>query len=292
MNNEYTFVIDLLTTLRQERFRPRAWVQFFQASWLRSSQTARANPELTRSWRRITLFIATLALLILFCDGLAMGLGDGLRLLPCFALLLAYQQSDLFWHLGLNRSVLSGRLLPTIGVATTLTLSRGLLAAYLLARLLSGLPVAAVLALPLFLIACVTDILDGQIARSSQTSTRLGQILDGETDFCLYLALTLVLLSNGALPLWVGLIMLLRFLLPLLAALASYLVFARPVRFGSTTWGKLAGLAQTSYFLVLLIPSSFAAIVAPLKLPLLIVTLGLLILAPLAQVLANSHPPT
>lgn len=81
--------------------------------------------------------------------------------------------------------------------------------------------------------------------------------------------------------------MLLRFLLPLIAALGSYFLFASPIRFGSTIWGKFAGLAQSLYFLVLLAPDRLSFFTKFVKLPLLIATLILLIIAPVAQIVAN-----
>src|SRR6266581_4263228 len=166
MKQANTFVVDLLTTLQQEKFSPRGWWHFFQRAWDMSCQTAHTHPSLKRSWLHITL---------------------------CMALLV-------------------------------------------------------------FLGGIMTDILDGQVARYTQTQSKLGQIGDGEADFFLYLAIAIILIQNGALPLWLGLIMLLRFCIPLLAALVSYFLFAQPVRFGSTRWGKLAGLAQCIYLLVLLAP--------------------------------------
>ncbi|HBE29425.1 MAG TPA: hypothetical protein DDW25_11110, partial [Ktedonobacter sp.] len=133
----------------------------------------------------------------------------------------------------------------------------------------------------------VTDILDGQVARITRTQSKLGQIGDGEADFCLYLALAIILIQNTVLPLWLGLVMLLRFCIPLIAALASYFLFAHPVRFGSTVWGKYAGLAQCLYFLVLLAPPRLAPIVQVVNLPLLVATLILLVIAPLAQIVEN-----
>jgi hypothetical protein len=85
--------------------------------------------------------------------------------------------------------------------------------------------------------------------------------------------------------------MLLRFAIPLLAALSSYFLFAYPVRFGSTVWGKYAGLAQCLYFLVLLAPSQVAFITNVVNLPLLVVTLVLLIVAPVAQIVENVKRP-
>ncbi|HEU5377103.1 MAG TPA: CDP-alcohol phosphatidyltransferase family protein, partial [Ktedonobacteraceae bacterium] len=266
---EQTFVVDLLTTLRNERFSPRAWGRFFQRSWLMSWQTARANPSLKRSWRRLTCLVMSLALLILLNNDLFGGLADTLRLLPGFLLCIAWQQADLFWHLGLNRSVQSGKLLPNIGTANTLTWLRGLGASYLLGRLLGGLAIPSGLALAIFLCGIATDILDGLIARRTGTQSKLGQIADAEADFCLSLSLIIILLQNGVLPFWVGLVMLFRFVIPLVVALLSYLAFAHPVRFGSTLWGKYAGLAQCLYFLVLLAPAPLSTLAHLLNIPLL-----------------------
>lgn len=81
--------------------------------------------------------------------------------------------------------------------------------------------------------------------------------------------------------------MLLRFGIPLLAAVASYFLFAHLVRFGSTSWGKYAGLAQCLYFLVLLAPPQFTFITHFVNFPLLIITLFLLLAAPTAQIIQN-----
>ena len=286
-NSDQTFVVDLLTTLRQERFSLHAWGSFLQRSWLMSLQTARANPALKHSWLRITYGISLLALGMLVGNGLVAGLSDTLRLLPGFLFCVTWQQNDLYWHLGLNRSPANNRLLPRLGLANTLTWLRGLCASYLLGRLVGGLATPTDLALVLFLCGIVTDILDGQIARRTNTRSKLGQIADAETDFCLYLSLTIILIQNGILPLWIGLVMLLRFVIPLLAVLLSYLAFAHPLRFGSTWWGKCAGLAQCLYFLLLLAPASLSTFVHLLNTPLLIVTLALLIAAPLAQFIVN-----
>jgi CDP-diacylglycerol--glycerol-3-phosphate 3-phosphatidyltransferase len=187
----------------------------------------------------------------------------------------------------LNRHSRTGTLLPVVGAATTLTWLRGLGASYLLGRFVGGIGTPSWLALLVFLSGIMTDILDGQIARRTQTQSKLGQIADGEADFCLYLAITLILIQNNILPLWFGLVILLRFMIPLLAALASYFLYSHPVRFGSTIWGKWGGLALCLYFLVLLAPGSLAFLTRIVDLPLLIATLFLLIVASIAQVVVN-----
>jgi phosphatidylglycerophosphate synthase len=215
------------------------------------------------------------------------GNNSTLRLLPGFLFCVVWQQSDLYWHLGLNRQAKTGIVLPTVGVANTFTWLRALGASFLLGRLIGGIGTPSWLALSVLLCGVATDILDGQVARRTGTQSKLGQIGDGEADFCLYFALTIILLQNAVLSLWIGLLMLLRFLIPLLAALGSYFLFARAVRFGSTILGKYAGLALCLYFLVLLTPAQLAFIPRYFNLPLLIATIVLLVAAPIAQIIAN-----
>lgn len=287
---ENRFVVELLTTLRQDHFSPRGWGSFLARAWDMSLETAREHATLARSWQKLTVFISLVTLAIWLICLLIEGSGSAFRLLPGLLFCVAWQQSDLFWHLGLHRSTPASPLLPQLGPALTLTWLRALAASFLLARLIGGLPTSSTLALLVFLAGVATDILDGQIARRTGMTSRLGQIGDGEADFCLYLALTLVLIQNHVLPPWLGLLMLTRFALPLLAAVASYFLLARPVRFGSTNLGRLAGLAQTLYFLLLLAPEQFTPLIRPIQLPLLTATIIFLLLAPLAQIALNIRP--
>lgn len=284
--SENQFVVDLLTTLQSEGFSPLAWWRFLVRSWEMSCETAAKNPTLRHSWVRVTAFMAVFILIMLVATRVIEGTTTLLHLLPGLLFCMIWQQSDLFWHLGLNRRI-DGVLLPTVGLANMLTGIRGLAASYLIGRLVGSLPTSSTLALGVFLVGVLTDILDGQVARRTHTQSKLGQITDGESDFCLYLALTIILVQNSVLPLWLGIVMLVRFLLPLIAALASYFLFAHPVRFGSTVWGKYAGLAQCLYFFVLLAPNPLLPLVHIINLPLLIVTLALLVIAPIAQILTN-----
>jgi len=287
IGSENQFVVDLLITLRQEKFNPLGWWRFFGHSWEMSCKTANDNPTLKRSWVRTTLLIATLAVAIILINFLFERADQAVRFLPGFLFCVAWQQSDLYWHLGLNRQAQTGKLLPTLGLANVFTCLRGVGASYLLGRLVGGLGTPSWLALAVFLGGSVTDILDGRVARSTRTQSKLGQIGDGEADFCLYLAITIILIQNAVLPPWLGVVMLLRFCVPLLAALGSYFLFAHPVRFGSTIWGKYAGLAQCLYFLVLLAPLQLVPITRVANLPLLVATLILLVAAPIAQIAGN-----
>ena len=285
--SENKFVVELLKTLRQDKFSPPAWQRFLGRSWEMSCKTANEHAILKRSWVRTTLFISLLAAVIIFTSLLFEGPGSVLRLLPGFLFCVAWQQSDLFWHLGLNRQAQTDKLLPVLGFANILTWLRGLGASYLLGRIVGELGTPSLLALLVFLCGLATDILDGWVARATRTQSKLGRIGDAEADFCLYLAITIILIQNAVLPSWLGLVMLLRFCVPLLAALGSYFLFAHPLRFGSTLWGKCAGLAQCLYFLFLLAPPQLTSSAQFVKPPLLILTLFLLVAAPTAQIVQN-----
>jgi phosphatidylglycerophosphate synthase len=280
------FVVELLTVLRRQKFSIPAWWRFMAGSWQLSKRTAREQPGLKKSWLRLTVLVAALAIAMLLATFFFEGSG-ALRLLPGFLACATWQQSDLFWHLGLNHPPGTRQLLPTLGPANTLTWLRGLGTCYLLGRLMGGIGTPSSLVLLTLLATGLLDILDGQVARLTKTQSKLGQLGDGEVDACLYLAITLILLQNSVLAPWLAIFMLMRFCLPLLAALASYFAFAHPLRFGSTAWGKCAGLAQCLYLLVLLAPPLPVPIKQVAGPPLLVATLVLLIAAPMAQIAAN-----
>jgi phosphatidylglycerophosphate synthase len=290
LSNENQFVVDLLTTLRGEKFSPRAWMRFLGRSWEMSWRTAHDNPTLKRSWMRVSLFISLLAIALLVTCTVFEGPLVVLHVLPGLLFCVVWQQSDLFWHLGLNRQWQlgeTGKLFPVIGAANICTQLRGLGASFLLCRLIGRVTTPTEVALLIYLGGIITDILDGQIARRTHTWSKLGQITDSEADFCLNLAITVILMQHGILPLWLGIVLLLRFLIPLFAVLTSYFLLAHPVRFGSTIWGKYAGLAQSLYFFVLLVPTRLAFLTNWLNPPLLLATLALLVAAPVAQIVVN-----
>ena len=287
INADNQFVVDVLTTLKRDKFTLAAWWHFLVRSWNMSYETAKNAPTLTRSWFRVSILMGILVLSTCITTSIFEGPFVVLHVFPGFIFCVIWQQSDIFWHLGLNRHIQTGKLLPSIGLANTLTGLRGLGASFLLGRLLGGVTTPIWLALTIFLFGIVTDILDGQVARWTHTQSKLGQIIDGETDFCLYLALNIILIQNNVLSVWVGFILIFRFFVPLIAALGSYFLFAQPVRFGSTLCGKLAGLTQCLYFFVLLAPPQLLFATHFASLPLLVATLFFTIAAPIAQILIN-----
>ncbi|HEY7357885.1 MAG TPA: CDP-alcohol phosphatidyltransferase family protein [Ktedonobacterales bacterium] len=281
------FVITLLTDLRQRRYSPAAWGRFLADSWRQSRATAQAHSRLSRSWARVSLLLALLAVGVFSLIWLLEGEQTALRLLPALLICLALQQGDVYVHLGLNRSPTDGLLCERLGLPTTLTLVRGLMAGCLLAHLLSGAVPPNSFTLGALLIGTATDIADGRIARRTNWQTRLGGYLDSEADLYLSTSATLCALRAGVLPAWATTILLLRFAIPLIGALFSYFVAIRQVDLTHTVLGRSAGAAQSMLLIAVLAPKVLAPIIAPIYLPLLLVTLALVALAPVVEISKN-----
>jgi cardiolipin synthase len=106
-----------------------------------------------------------------------------------------------------------------INIPNILTIARILLVPVIVSALLAG---NYPLALAIFLVAGVTDALDGFIARRFNMCTRLGAMLDPLADKLLVVPTTLVLAATGRLPWWLALTVVARDLLILGGAAAFY----------------------------------------------------------------------
>jgi phosphatidylglycerophosphate synthase len=215
------------------------------------------------------------------------GQPTALRLLPTLLIFLALQQGDVYVHLGLNWRPSDGLFREQLGIPTMLTLVRGVMADLLLAHLLSGVIPLVGFTLSVYLIGVATDIADGQIAWRTHWQSRLGGNLDGEADLFLSVSATLCALLAGVLPAWFAATILLRFAAPVIGALLSYFVAIRQVDFSHTAWGRSAGIAQSIVLITVLAPKVLVYLLAPIYLPLLLVTCALLLLAPVMEVRKN-----
>jgi phosphatidylglycerophosphate synthase len=281
------FVLTLLTNLQQSHYSPAAWGRFFTDSWQQARATASAHPQLVRSWARGSSLMIALAAIGVGVLWLLEGPATTLQLLPALLICLALQQGDVYVHLGLNWRPDDDYFRERLGLPTTLTLARGVLANLLLAHLLSGLIPASNFTLGVFLLGIVTDSLDGYIARRARWQTRLGGYLDSEADLYLYSSVSLCATRAGVLPAWVAAVMLLRFAAPLMGAVLSYFVAIRQVDLTHTLLGRAAGVAQAALLITILAPPPIARALAPIHLPLLVSTLALLVLAPLIEIRRN-----
>lgn len=296
-------VLDLLDTLRADHYTLTGWARFGARSWHIARQTAGAHPRLARSWRRVAIGLALAEVGTLIAEahlGGVNGRTAARRAAPGAALCLAYTLGDAYVHLGMNQAATGAPLYDTLGLPTILTLNRsavaGLLAGHLIGDLAGRAPVSgAVLSLALAA-ASVTDIADGQLARTMGRSTRLGAYLDAEADVALALAMTMTLVARRALPGWLATALFARWLTPFAYALTAYFGQAGRVPIGSTRVGKVAGVAQMATLGLALLPERALKRAPGLRCALHVSLAALLVAAPLAQLAQarraarGSHP--
>ncbi|MEY3222105.1 MAG: CDP-diacylglycerol--glycerol-3-phosphate 3-phosphatidyltransferase, partial [Cyanobacteriota bacterium] len=104
--------------------------------------------------------------------------------------------------------------------------------------------------LTIFLIAALTDWLDGYLARKLNQISELGKFLDPLVDKLLVLAPLLVLVELGKIPAWAVFVILAREL-----AIAGWRVNQTTIS-GANIWGKLKTVSQIIAISLLIAPLS------------------------------------
>ena len=127
-------------------------------------------------------------------------------------------------------------------LANCFTLIRLLLVPFVIAAILNGENVRAV---ELFVLAAVTDVLDGAAARRLDVTTPAGAYFDPIADKCLLSGVFLALAAAGSIPWWfVGLVF--GRDLYILMAVGMMMAFTRVRKFPPSPWGKVSTFAQIS----------------------------------------------
>jgi cardiolipin synthase len=275
------FIEEYLQDLRRDRFAPRAVGLYLKRLARRVRDDLVANPDAVRSIWNVALvffagtFVAAAAMSLAYDRHLAYRffLHTALWILVSFSLVTLF--------IGMLRDR-EGYRLSALNLPTVLTLLR--------ATLVPGVTLFLTgehygLALILFLVASITDVADGWLARRWKQTTRFGSVLDAEVDIVFNLALFGALSASGLLAPWVFWVALARYAILLLGG--SYLyVFFGPVRIYPTLFGRLTGVIMAALvaFLLLL---HVARGPWPLALgPLTQIALGVLLSATVLQVTA------
>ena len=126
------------------------------------------------------------------------------RWLLITALVLA-RESWLLWHgLPANHRPEDDLLLPSLGYGNRLTIARGLTIALLAGFIFAPRPPGWLAWLPaiFYTITAVLDNLDGYVARITNHTTKLGEMLDMEFDVLGILTAVLLAIGYGQLPVW------------------------------------------------------------------------------------------
>jgi CDP-diacylglycerol--glycerol-3-phosphate 3-phosphatidyltransferase len=136
---------------------------------------------------------------------------------------------------------------PTI--PNLLTVFRILLVPVLAAALLSGLSIGDALAAVVFVVASITDALDGWMARRNKDVTTFGKLMDPLADKLLVTAALVSLVSLDRLQAWVAMVVIAReFAVTGLRQLAMEHGEVVP----ASIWGKLKTVAQIAMVLTLI----------------------------------------
>ena len=121
-------------------------------------------------------------------------------------------------------------------IPNVLTFIRLLLVPVTAVLILSGELISAFIT---FLVACMTDLADGYIARRFDMMTRLGTWLDPLADKAMAIVVIVCFTIRGIVPLWVVLVVLVKELLMLAGGVV---VLRKGYMTPSNKWGKIAAL--------------------------------------------------
>jgi cardiolipin synthase len=274
------FIEEYLEDLRRERFAPRACAVYARRVAARARDAMVANPSAVRSVWSVGLaffaaaFLAAVEIALHYDRHLAYDffLQTSLWILPAFA------------FVSLNIDHLrdrQGYALSALNLPTVLTLLRVVLvpgiALFLLER-------HFLLALVTFVIAALSDVADGWLARRWKQETRLGSALDPVVDIVFNLAMFFALMAAHLVPVWVFAMAALRYGILLIGAAGLYL-FVGPLRIRPTPFGRATGVVMSCLVALHLCLQASQGREALRLMPLTEAALGLLMFATVIQVL-------
>lgn len=137
-----------------------------------------------------------------------------------------------------------------MNLANKLTMARIFLVPVFMFFLLVKIPYGDVIAVSLFVIAALTDTLDGYIARSKNQVTKFGKFMDPLADKLLVSAALVSLLQMGKVSAWVVMIIIAREF-----AITGFRVLAASegITIAASWWGKIKTITQITAIITLLL---------------------------------------
>jgi len=274
------FVESELQELRRQRFTPPAMWSTARLLSRRVKADWDANPGAVRSvWSLALLFFA-----VDFVASAAVALklephlGVDLFVLTAVVILASFAGVCASIDLLRDRN---GYRLSAINVPIALTLLR---LAMLPGILLFLLERQFFLALSAFVIAALSDVADGAIARRWDQCTPLGTVLDPIVDIAFNLTLFAGLFAAGLLPAWAFTMAVLRYGILLVGGAGLYL-FVGPIRIQPTLFGRLTGVVMSALIGFLALLHAIRGPLAARLVPLTETALGVLLAATVVQVI-------
>lgn len=137
-----------------------------------------------------------------------------------------------------------------MNLANKLTLLRIFLIPVFMVFLLNKIPYGAPIAAGIFIIAAITDTLDGYVARKRNEITNLGKFMDPLADKLLVSAALISLVQMGRLSAWIVTIIIAReFTISILRAVAA----AEGRVIAASWWGKAKTISQITAIIAILL---------------------------------------
>jgi cardiolipin synthase len=231
------FVEEYLQDLRRDRFTPAALWTYARRVAARVRGHLVASPATVRSVWSVALgffvaaFVTAMGMAFLYDRRLAADflLYTALSILPVFGLV------TLFLELLRDRD---GYRLSALNIPVTLTLLRLVMVPGLALFLIEGHFRAALL---VYVLAALTDVADGWIARRWNQVTRLGTVMDPQVDILFNFGLLFALARADVVPGWIFGLAVLRYAILLVGGAGLYL-FVGPVKIYPTLFGRLTGI--------------------------------------------------
>ena len=230
-----------LKELRAQRFAPRASGEFLRRVGSVVRGDLLANPGAVRSIGTLAVvyfagaFLAAIALAFAFDRGLAERflIDTSLWMLASFTVVMMLvgklRDEQGFRLSGLNLPLMLTLLRTALVPGTCLFLVQRHFA----------------LALVTYVIACLSDVLDGYLARRWHQTTPLGKVLDPLVDIVFNLAMLSGLTAAGLLSRWVFWVGVTRYS-SLLVGVSLLYLFCGPVRIAPTSFGRMSGVMMSS----------------------------------------------
>lgn len=137
-----------------------------------------------------------------------------------------------------------------MNLANKITISRILLVPVFLFVLLSDMSNSHIIATIIFIVASITDGLDGYIARSRNQITKLGKFMDPLADKLLVTAALVGLVQLGKLSTWVVVIIISR---ELIVSVFRAVAASENIVIAASPWGKAKTVSQIVAIILLLL---------------------------------------
>jgi cardiolipin synthase len=274
------FFEDDLKELRRRGWTPAAFLAYLRVAGRRIRGDMDANPGAVRSvWLTALGFFAAA-----FVTAVVMAVAYDRSLAYAFFLPTAWWILATFAIVTLNVGLLRNHddfMLSGLNVPIVLTLSRVVM--------VPGIAMAMTqrhlkLALAAYVVAAMTDVVDGWIARRWRQQTRLGTVMDPVVDIVFSFVLFMAMSASELVPLYVMIVAVLRYSILLVGGAYLYL-FVGPLRIQPTAFGRMTGVLMSALIGFVILVNAFSGRLSRTLVPLAENALGVLMSATVVYVI-------